>query len=80
MIHLLVNFTFKLHTHMTKTKLFRVLLVCPFFLLMVQFSWAQTKTITGKVIDDKGGPVAGASVLVKGTTTGVNCSFWVTIK
>lgn len=31
---------------------------------------AQTRTINGKVTDDKGAPVAGASVVVKGTTIG----------
>lgn len=31
--------------------------------------WAQ-KTISGKVTDDKGGPIANVSVLVKGTSTG----------
>ena len=32
---------------------------------------AQNKTVTGKVTDEKGAPVANASVLVKGTTKGV---------
>ena len=32
---------------------------------------AQNKTVTGKVTDEKGTPVANASVLVKGTTKGV---------
>lgn len=31
---------------------------------------AQNRTLTGKITDEKGNPVAGASVLVKGTTTG----------
>ncbi len=31
---------------------------------------AQTKTVTGQVNDEKGSPVAGASVTVKGTRTG----------
>lgn len=35
------------------------------------FAMAQNKTVTGKVTDDKGAPVANASVLVKGTTKGV---------
>lgn len=42
-------------------------------LVVVLFSagqlWAQ-KTITGKVTDEKGAPIANASVLVKGTSTG----------
>ncbi len=32
--------------------------------------WAQDRTITGRVTDDKGVPVFNASVLVKGTTIG----------
>jgi TonB-linked SusC/RagA family outer membrane protein len=31
---------------------------------------AQQKTVTGRVTDDAGSPVAGASVIIKGTTTG----------
>ena len=31
---------------------------------------AQTRVITGKVLDEKGAPIANASVLVKGTTVG----------
>ena len=31
---------------------------------------AQTRTLKGKVTDDKGSPVANASILVKGSTTG----------
>lgn len=33
--------------------------------------FAQT-TITGKVVDDKGSPVSGATVLEKGTKNGVS--------
>ncbi len=36
----------------------------------IQISFAQTKIISGSVKDDKGEAVIGASVLVKGTTTG----------
>lgn len=57
---------------MITTRLLRVLLLCPLFLLMMPSSWAQNKTITGKVSDDKGSPVQGASVLVKGTKTGTS--------
>jgi TonB-linked SusC/RagA family outer membrane protein len=35
------------------------------------FAIAQNKTVTGKVTDEKGAPVANASVVVKGTTKGV---------
>ena len=40
-------------------------------LFSFQLLWAQTKTVTGKVTDSKdGSPVAGASVIVKGTKVG----------
>jgi TonB-dependent starch-binding outer membrane protein SusC len=40
-------------------------------LLSTQLLWAQTKTVTGKVTDSKdGSPIAGASVIVKGTKVG----------
>lgn len=42
--------------------------------LTMQFSFAQEKTVTGVVSDDLG-PVAGASVVVKGTTTGTTTDF-----
>jgi TonB-linked SusC/RagA family outer membrane protein len=38
-------------------------------ILLSAISWAQNKTITGKVVDENGG-VAGASVTAKGSTTG----------
>src|SRR4051812_2968571 len=38
----------------------------------VQFAYAQTATVTGKVTDQSGGnPLANVSVIVKGTTAGV---------
>ena len=40
----------------------------------MQFSFAQQKTVTGVVSDDLG-PVAGANVVVKGTTTGTTTDF-----
>lgn len=48
-------------------KLFTVFLCLVMSLLQVQ---AQNRTLTGKVTDEKGNPVVGASVLVKGTTIG----------
>lgn len=33
---------------------------------------AQTKTVTGKVVDDKGASIAGATILEKGTRNGVS--------
>ena len=38
--------------------------------LSMQFSFAQEKTVTGVVSDDKG-TLPGANVVVKGTSTGV---------
>lgn len=34
-------------------------------------AYAQTKTVSGTVVDSKGDPVIGASVVVKGTTNGI---------
>ncbi len=39
-------------------------------LLSVQFLWAQTKTITGKITDNNAIPLAGASITVKSFNTG----------
>lgn len=42
-----------------------------FFTLCIQFSlFAQTGSIRGQVLDDRGDPIPGASVLKVGTTTG----------
>src|SRR6185312_8408636 len=38
--------------------------------LFTQLAFSQTKTVTGKITDDKGAPVAGASVTVKGSKSG----------
>ena len=42
------------------------------FFLPESFAQTQTKTITGKVTDDKGNPVVGASVMVKGSKGGTS--------
>ena len=39
---------------------------------MVAQTKAQTGTVTGSVVDDKGEPLIGAAVRVKGTKVGVN--------
>lgn len=57
---------------MTTTRMLRVLLLCPLFMFIMQQSWAQNKTINGKVTDDKGAAIAGASVIVKGTKIGTS--------
>jgi TonB-dependent starch-binding outer membrane protein SusC len=42
----------------------------PFLLLLSAISWAQNKTITGRVLDEKNEAVVGASVTAKNSTTG----------
>ena len=39
--------------------------------LFTQTAFSQNKTITGKVSDDKGAPIQGATVTVKGSKGGV---------
>jgi len=43
--------------------------------LIVQFTFAQEKTVTGVVSDQDGLPLPGASVLVKGTSNGTQTDF-----
>ncbi|GAA3636999.1 SusC/RagA family TonB-linked outer membrane protein [Flavivirga jejuensis] len=43
--------------------------------LVVQLSFAQEKTISGTVSDDSGLPLPGATVLVKGTSSGTSSDF-----
>lgn len=40
------------------------------FLMAISQLWAQNRTIKGRVTDEKGTPVANASVVVKGSTSG----------
>ncbi|MEP6927706.1 MAG: SusC/RagA family TonB-linked outer membrane protein [Ginsengibacter sp.] len=44
-----------------------------FIMLMLggAMAFAQNRLVTGKVIDDKGDPVIGASVIIKGTSRGI---------
>lgn len=50
----------------------RFLLILSLLLFLgLEALFAQTKVITGKVIGDDGEPIPGASVVIKGTTTGV---------
>lgn len=52
------------------------LCICLVFLLLFPFaSYAQKGTITGQVIDEKGETVIGATVQIKGTTTGTITDF-----
>ncbi|AUS04658.1 SusC/RagA family TonB-linked outer membrane protein [Pseudotamlana carrageenivorans] len=43
--------------------------------LFVQLTFAQEKTVSGMVLDDYSLPLPGATVLVKGTTTGTSTDF-----
>jgi len=53
--------------------------ICAICVLLTQFAFSQNKVITGKINDDKGNPVQGATVVVKGskaaTTTDALGSF-----
>ncbi|MFD1615437.1 SusC/RagA family TonB-linked outer membrane protein [Gelatiniphilus marinus] len=42
---------------------------------MVQLTFAQEKTITGEVFDSSGLPLPGATILIKGSTTGTSTDF-----
>jgi len=55
-----------------KTKLHGILTLLLAF--MVQFTFAQEKTISGTVSDETG-PLPGVNVLIKGTTTGTETDF-----
>jgi len=53
------------------------------FLLTIMVGYAQSLTVTGKVIDEKNAPVAGASILEKSTKKGLSAgadgSFTITV-
>jgi TonB-linked SusC/RagA family outer membrane protein len=63
------------------SKLVSLTLIC---VLFTQSVFSQTKTITGKITDDKGNPLAGVSVSIKGSRTGtstdVGGSFTINVK
>src|SRR5215475_6290387 len=46
------------------------LLLLSGLLLAVQLTWAQKKTVTGKVTDPAGAPLYGISIIEKGTKNG----------
>ncbi len=50
----------------------KVVLLLMAMVLSVSHLWAQQRTITGKVTDDKGAPIPGASIVVKGTNLGTS--------
>lgn len=55
---------------MKKNRILRFLLFCLLIILVHLQTIAQTRPITGQVTNDKGEPLPGASVNVKGTSTG----------
>lgn len=48
-----------------------VCLIGTFMLFGLRYAYAQDRTITGTVSDEKGGPLNGATVKIKGTSSGV---------
>ncbi|MBA4141265.1 MAG: SusC/RagA family TonB-linked outer membrane protein, partial [Segetibacter sp.] len=50
----------------------KILLILMGMVLLICQSYAQSRTITGSVTDEKGTPLNGVSVVVKGANTGVN--------
>ena len=46
-----------------------------FLALAVQFSFAQTKEVTGTVTDGSGVPLPGVNIVIQGTTTGTQTDF-----
>jgi iron complex outermembrane receptor protein len=67
---------------MNKKQMVRWALLLPLFFMIVTSAWAQ-KTVSGQVKDDKGVPVSGATVMVKGsksgTATDANGNFKITV-
>jgi len=53
----------------------RFLSMVLFMVLLAGMAFAQQKTISGKITDESGAPVPGATVIVKGTTTGTVSDF-----
>ncbi|SFU13049.1 TonB-linked outer membrane protein, SusC/RagA family [Algoriphagus locisalis] len=53
-----------------KAKIYSYMRVVLFLLLSASYSWAQEAEIRGTVYDETGQPLPGATILVKGTTTG----------
>jgi len=52
----------------------RVRMLCSLLLLIAGIATAQTQPVTGKVMDEKGDPIPGATIQVKGTSTGTATS------
>jgi TonB-linked SusC/RagA family outer membrane protein len=50
--------------------LFKKMFWTAIFVMIVQFTFAQSVTVNGKVTDSQGDPIPGASVIIKGATIG----------
>lgn len=51
---------------------FQLIFLC-LLCLLIEPTWAQQRTVTGKVTDQSDGiPLSGVSVVVKGSSNGVN--------
>ncbi|RAJ01586.1 iron complex outermembrane receptor protein [Chitinophaga skermanii] len=57
---------------MVKTRLLQSFLLCALFILVSSITFAQSKAVSGKVLDETGGPIPGATVQVKGTSVGIS--------
>jgi len=57
---------------MTKQRLLQGLLLCILFLSVPSFIRAQDKKVSGTILDEKAVPLAGATIKVKGSESGVN--------
>lgn len=52
-----------------------LLLLVPVLLIVLAFRPVKSWTVSGTVTDDKGSPIAGVSIRIIGTTTGVSSSY-----
>ncbi|MDB4924212.1 TonB-dependent receptor [Mucilaginibacter sp.] len=57
---------------MNKKQLLLKLLFCPLFLLLSVAAFAQQTLVAGKITDEKGEPIPGATIIVKGSPNGTN--------
>ena len=55
---------------LSKQKLFRFGVALGLLLVCTVMTFAQTRTVTGKVVDESGQPVIGATVKIQGTSAG----------
>jgi TonB-linked SusC/RagA family outer membrane protein len=52
----------------------RILIISAVLMLFSSVLFAQTRTISGVVLDDSGNPVSNASVIIRGTSNGVSAN------